>query len=85
MPTLCVSCVLDRENDHTARGIPFPVTPGRKPIGGNFSYRPAAGSVSYFEDVHVGHDQDLLQRQFRAVNTPHLAPITAVDPAISQH
>jgi hypothetical protein len=36
--------------------------------------RLAARSLSSFEDVHVGHDQDLLQRQFRVIDTPHEAP-----------
>ena len=35
--------------------------------------RLAARSVTSVEDVHVGHDQDLVQRQFRAIDVPHEA------------
>jgi hypothetical protein len=45
-----------------------------KPGAGWSANRLAARALSSFEDVHVGHDQDLLQRQFRVIDTPHEAP-----------
>jgi hypothetical protein len=57
------------------RGLGSLISNYREPGAGRSANRLAARSLSCFEDIHVGHDQDLLQREFRAIDTPHEAPL----------